>query len=81
MKTPFLCFVSLFAAFTSGAATPFFLTTGEDAFGCAAALALVVAFLAFAVALRCQRAELTLTILRDVARIEALLDDREFDHV
>jgi hypothetical protein len=80
MKTPLLCFLSLFAAFTSGAATPFFLETGQDAYGVAALLALVVAFLACAVALHRERADLTRTILSDLARIEALLDDREFDH-
>ncbi len=80
MKSAFFSFLALFGAFAAGAATPFFLATGEDAYGVAASLALVVACLALGAALHCQYAELSRTMIRDLRSIEALLDDREFDH-
>jgi hypothetical protein len=80
MKTTLFSGLALFAASASGVMTFAWLGTGDPHYFLADLAASIGAFGLQLQALGAARAEQSRTMLRDLRHIEALLDEKEFDH-
>lgn len=80
MKIALYSVLGVLAAYAGGAFLIAFATRGTDLFGVAFLLTALGSIFCHIAALNALRAELARQMFRDLRAIEALLDDKEFDH-